>query len=84
VQDGDGARDFADEVHVVLDHDEGVLAGEGLEKLRRALGLGICHAGNRFVEQQARLLPNCTACAMSRCKPVPGRILFMKQWRQGN
>ena len=44
--------ELAHEMHVVFDHDDRMLAGDGLEQLRGVVGLGIGHAGDRFVDQQ--------------------------------
>ena len=57
VQHGHLARDLLDERHVVLDHDERVLAGERQEELGRALRLLVAHAGDRLVEQQQPAAP---------------------------
>ena len=44
--------ELIDELHVVLDHHQRVLAFERQEQLGRALGLLVGHASHRLVEQQ--------------------------------
>ena len=52
VQHRDRAGDRAHELHVVLDDDHRVLAGERQQQLRGALGFLRRHAGHRLVDQQ--------------------------------
>jgi hypothetical protein len=52
VQHGHPAGDAAHELHVVLDDDDGVLAGQPAQQLGRPLHLGVGHAGDRLVDQQ--------------------------------
>ena len=52
MQTGDFDAELAHEGHVVLDHDDGVLAIDLLEQFRRLLRLHVGHAGDRFVDQQ--------------------------------
>ena len=54
VQHGDLARDAPDELHVVLDDEDGVPPGELQAQLGGLLGLLVGHAGDRLVEQQQR------------------------------
>ncbi len=49
---GDAGAQFAHEAHVVLDHHHRAGLGDLLEQLRRLDGLGVGHAGDRFVDQQ--------------------------------
>jgi hypothetical protein len=52
VQDDHPAGDRADERHVVLDHDDGMAAGERQQQLRGALGFLRRHAGDGLVDQE--------------------------------
>ena len=52
MQHGDRLGDRPHELHVVLDDDDRVLAGERQQQLRRALGFLRRHAGDRLVDQQ--------------------------------
>lgn len=52
VQHGDVETQVADELHVVLDHHHGVVAGQGLDQLGRAQGFLVSEAGDGFIEQQ--------------------------------
>ena len=51
VQDGDGAGDHADELHVVLDHDQGVPVAKLVDEGGGAAGLLRRHAGGGLVEE---------------------------------
>ena len=52
VQHRDAPGDRSNEIHVVLDHHDRVLARERQQKLGRALDLLRRHAGNRLVDQE--------------------------------
>ena len=52
VQHDDASGNRADEVHVVLDHDDGVLTGERDQQLGGPLGFMGRHAGHRLVHEQ--------------------------------
>ena len=52
MEHGDRAAEHADELHVVLDHDDGVaLRFSSRISATSALGLGTGHAGGRLVEE---------------------------------
>ena len=57
MHDRDDVADLLDETHIVLDHDQGVLALEAVEDFRGLAGLLRRHAGGRLVHQdQVRIL----------------------------
>ncbi len=51
MQHGDAFGDLPHERHVVLDHDQRVLAFEAVDDLRGFVGFSLGHAGGRLVEQ---------------------------------
>ena len=51
MEHGDGAGDAADELHVVLDHDQGVALVEFGDQVDQPVDLLVGHAGGRLVEQ---------------------------------
>src|SRR5438876_2778946 len=46
------ARDLADELHVVLDHEHRAVGGDRLEQFARARGFLVGHAGHGLVHEQ--------------------------------
>ena len=52
MQHGDAAGQRADEIHVMFDHDDGMIARKVAQQLGGAHGLGIGHAGGGLIDQQ--------------------------------
>ena len=52
MQHGHLDAELAHELHVVLDHDHRMVAGDLAQELGGRLGLGVGHAGDRLVDQQ--------------------------------
>ena len=52
VQHRDAHAEPADKVHIVLDHDDGMVPGDLAQQVGGGLGLAVGHAGNGFVDQK--------------------------------
>ena len=73
IQHVDALRDLHDEVHVVLDHENGqvILVADLHDEVSQLLGLLRVHAGRRLIEeQQLRLRRKCTGDLETALKSV--------------
>ena len=50
MQDGDLLPDAGDELHVVLDDEDGAILADSIEQFRGLLAFGGAHPGHRLVE----------------------------------